>query len=168
MLYNILKLEVGLIFLSINKMENKKAFTLIEILLVIGIIILLAGAIIVAVNPGRQFAKARNTKRKTDTTAILNAIVQNMVDNQGSWKCNAVPSLPTTTTVIATPGGVDLAPCLVPNYLPKMPLDPQQGTQDQATGAYNSGYNLRYDPATGRIEVCAPYAELDEQICTQK
>jgi len=149
-------------------MKNKKAFTLIEVLLVIGIIILLAGAIIVAVNPGRQFAKARNTQRKTDTTAILNAIVQVMVDNQGSWKCNAAPSLPTTTTVIATPGGVDLKPCLVPDYLPKMPLDPQQGTENTTTGAYNTGYNIRYDSTTGRIEICAPYAELGETICTQK
>ena len=149
-------------------MKNKKAFTLIEILLVIGIIILLAGAIIVAVNPGRQFAKARNAQRRTDTTALLNAIVQVIVDNQGAWKCNAAPSLPTTTTVIATPGGIDLQPCLVPNYLPRMPLDPQRGTFDTTTGAYNTQYNIRYDEATGRIEICAPYAELGETICAQK
>ncbi len=146
----------------------KKAFTLIEVLLVIGIIILLAGAIIVAVNPGRQFAKARNTQRKTDTTALLNAIVQVMVDNQGAWKCNSAPELPTATTPIATPGGVDLEPCLVPTYLPRIPLDPQQGNYNTATGAYNTGYNLRYYPDTGRIEVCAPYAELNEIICTTK
>ncbi|MEM5881784.1 MAG: prepilin-type N-terminal cleavage/methylation domain-containing protein [Candidatus Aenigmatarchaeota archaeon] len=149
-------------------MKNKKAFTLIEVLLVIGIIILLAGAIIVAVNPGRQFAKARNTQRKTDTTAILNAIVQNMVDNQGAWKCDAVPELPSSTTLIATPGGVDLASCLVPTYLPRMPLDPQRGTINTTTGEYNTQYNIRYDPASGRLEVCAPYAELGETICTSK
>lgn len=129
---------------------------------------LLAGAIIVAINPGRQFAKARNTQRRTDTSAILNAIVQRMVDNQGAWKCDAVPELPSSTTPIATPGGVDLASCLAPTYLPRMPLDPQQGTSNTTTGAYNTGYNLRYDPNSGRLEVCAPYAELGEVICTTK
>lgn len=141
----------------------KKAFTLIEVLLVIGIIILLAGAIIVAVNPGRQFAKARNTQRKTDTTAILNAIVQVMVDNQGAWKCNAAPELPTTTTPIGSgAGAVNLEPCLVPTYLPRMPMDPQYGTTT------NTGYNLSYETSTGRITVCAPNAELNEVICTTK
>lgn len=149
-------------------MKNKKAFTLIEVLLVIGIIILLAGAIIVAINPGRQFAKARNTQRKTDTSAILSAIVQNMVDNQGAWKCNAVPSLPTTTTLIAKPGGVDLEACLVPTYLSKIPIDPQRGFYNTTTGEYNTQYNITYNESTGRIEVCAPYAELNEIICTTK
>lgn len=148
--------------------QTKKAFTLIEVLLVIGIIILLAGAIIVAVNPGRQFAKARNTQRKTDTTAILNAIVQLMVDNQGAWKCPSVPELPSSATMIATPGGIDLEPCLVPTYLPRMPLDPQQGTYNTTTGAYNTGYNLSYNSSTGRMQVCAPYAELNEVICTTR
>ncbi len=145
----------------------KKAFTLIEVLLVIGIIILLAGAIIVAVNPGRQFAKARNTQRATDVNAIYSAVLQVMTDNQGSWKCTAVPDLPTVTTMIATPGGVDLMTCLVPTYLPKIPLDPQRGTFDSTTGAYNTGYNIKYDATSGRITVCAPYAEINQTICRE-
>lgn len=149
-------------------MKYKKAFTLIEVLLVIGIIILLAGAIIVAVNPGRQFAKARNAKRTTDVNGILSAIVQNMTDNQGAWRCTTTPELPSSTTPIAKPGGVDLIPCIVPTYISQIPLDPQRGSYDEATGNYNTGYNIRYDPTSGRIEICAPYAELNEVICTTK
>ena len=53
-----------------------KGFTLIEILIVIGIIAILSSIVIIAVNPARQFAQARDTKRQSDVNAILNAVYQ--------------------------------------------------------------------------------------------
>ncbi|GBD34442.1 hypothetical protein HRbin35_00162 [bacterium HR35] len=153
-------------------MSSKKAFTLIEILLVIGIIVLLAGAVIVAINPGRQFAKARNTQRTTDVNAILSGILQVMTDNQGRWSCPGSTyystSLPpmVTTTIVATSETatteINLS-CLVPNYLPRLPIDPSLPTSSLSTG-----YTLFYNTSTGRISVCAPNAELNETICTQR
>ena len=152
---------------------NKKhrGFTLIEILLVIGIIVLLAGAVIVAINPGRQFAKARNTQRVTDTNAILSAMIQIMTDNQGRWNCPGstyyATSLPATTAAIVTvtetdPTQINLS-CLAPNYVPQVPIDPSLPTNSS-----NTGYTLIYATSTGRITVCAPNAELGETICTQR
>lgn len=152
-------------------MKDKKAFTLIEILLVIGIIVLLAGAVIVAINPGRQFAKARNTQRTTDVNAILSGIVQIMTDNQGRWSCSGSvyysTSLPEATVTIvsdteSTSTQINLS-CLTPNYLPKVPVDPSQ-----PSGATNTAYTLQYTTSSGRITVCAPNAELNETICTQR
>lgn len=154
--------------------KKRQAFTLIEILLVIGIIVILAGAIIVAVNPGRQFSKTRNTQRHTDTNAILSAIVQNMTDNQGRWSCpgsiNYSTSLPpdTVTTTIVTESEADPVnqinlSCLAPTYVTKVPVDPSL-----PSNSTNTGYQLHYSTSTGRITVCAPNAELNETICTQR
>jgi len=56
-------------------MKNKKSgFTLLEILLVVGIIAILAGITIVAINPSKQLAQVRNTERKSDIKQIANAI----------------------------------------------------------------------------------------------
>ncbi len=51
-------------------MKNK-AFTLIELLIVIGIIAILAAAVIVAINPGRQFAQARDGYQKKTYKYII-------------------------------------------------------------------------------------------------
>ena len=43
--------------------SKKKGFTLIEILVVIGIMAVLATIVIIAINPAKQFAQARNADR---------------------------------------------------------------------------------------------------------
>ncbi len=148
---------------------SKGGFTLIEILLVMGIIAILAAVVIVAINPARQFAQARNSQRTSNVFSILNAVSQNMTDNQGVFSCPAAGAIPTTATVIKSSGGYDVANCLVPTYLPAMSFDPSmQGAHFTSGTDYDTGYTIVKDSTTGRITVAAPEAlnpsELNKTI----
>lgn len=56
------------------KHRKSSGFTLIELLIVISIIGIVAGAIIVTINPLTQMQKARNAQRKADLRTMANAV----------------------------------------------------------------------------------------------
>jgi type IV pilus assembly protein PilA len=154
-------------FIEVTK--SKKAFTLIEVLIVLTIITILAAIIIIAVNPARQFAQARNTQRWSGVNAILNAIQQNAADNAGNFNfddCGA-SSFPSSATNVGdnspAVGDLDLCDCLVPTYVAEMPVDPTDGSYTDCAD-YNTAYSVHEDATTGRIVVSAPSADLSESI----
>jgi type IV pilus assembly protein PilA len=129
---------------------------LIEILVVIGIIAILAAIVIIAINPSRQFAQARESQRVSNVDSILDAIGQRMADNKGIFAASSsCPLLGTATSSIdGGPGGsgLDLATnCLVPTYIASLPSDPSGPTPP------STGYTVSVD-SNGRTMVCAPLA----------
>ncbi len=130
--------------------KNKRGFTLIEMLIVIGLIAHLATAVLVAVNPARQFKFARDTERKAHLATILNALGQNLAEHHGIFTCSgSSTALPSTALYITSvPGGssFDLAPCLVPEYLAKMPVDPGLPNAHYVSVTdYDTGYTIAQD-----------------------
>ncbi len=149
---------------------SKSGFTLLEILLVVGIIAILAGIVIVAINPSKQIATVRNTQRQSDIKQINSALQQYFIDH-GSYPPSILDA--TTLTEICdtddapAPSGVtctnlvDLS-VLVPTYLAAIPKDPNATTTNYA------GYKVIKGPTTGLISLGAPLAELGQSIVLGK
>ena len=117
-------------------------------LLVIAIIAILAGIVIVAINPGRQLAQARNAQRASDLRALHSAVQQYYIDNK-AWPTTTMPSdLTEVCDVDGNPlGCLDLSN-LVPNYLPAIPTDPQ--------ATVGTNYQIAINPTSNTPELTAP------------
>jgi type IV pilus assembly protein PilA len=155
-----------------KKVSVKRGFTLLEILLVVGIIAILAGIVILAINPTKQLGDARNAQRRSDVLTILNAIYQYSIDQNG-----VIPATITSTATCGLGSGievgngatgasyVDLYTTLIngaasSTYLVAIPHDP---LATSSADNYGSGYGV-VKTSSGRVTVCAPLAESNVTI----
>lgn len=147
-------------------MSQPNGFTLIELLVVIGILAILLTIVLIAINPARQFAQANNTQRRSDVTAVLNAIHQYAADNSGELP-TGVPTAGETAEISLAGTGVAFCNALVPTYLAALPRDPLGGTFVDCNN-YDSNFQISASiPVVGstpRVTVSAPNAELDAII----
>ena len=143
---------------------NKKAFTLIELLIVIAIIAIIAAVVFVALDPLTRFQDARDSQRWSDVTGVLSAIKIDQVDNGGSYlssinsaSIGATLMIGTTgaagtCTATTTSGNVDISGLVTEGYLGKVPYDPNNGSDGE------TDYYL-YKDSTGIIKIGSCEAE---------
>ncbi len=127
-------------------MKKPNAFTLIELLIVIGIIAILAAAVIVAINPQRQFAQARDATRSSHINSLSNSLLSYQVSHAGGWGSitlsEELKEICNTNEVdpVNCEGLIDLSSLVNGGYLNKIPVDPQ--ATGIGTGYFISKYNI--------------------------
>lgn len=154
-----------------NVQKSKKGFTLIELIIVIAIIAIIVAAVFVAMDPVKRLNASRNSTRRTDVTAIAQAIqvystdtlagggsLAHGIDTDGNtWQqigtaaagCNDVCGSVTPAaaciplTVLVTPG----------NYLPRIPSDPTTGTDAETR------YVVNISNGATVVRACDPQGE---------
>ncbi|KKR21910.1 MAG: hypothetical protein UT50_C0002G0001 [Candidatus Moranbacteria bacterium GW2011_GWA2_39_41] len=162
-------------------MQNKKralnlasnqGFTLVELLLVIGIIATLAVVVFVALDPAKRFADARNARRTSDLETILSAVHQHVIDSKGSFpdgldnvERQIVTSLDTCdigTGGCGASGTVDCIDLRTPleKYLKAIPFDPSASID-------HSHYTIMKD-VNGIVTVRACDAEGETEIVVSR
>ena len=145
--------------MSTNNLKSRKGFIVLEMLLVVAFIAILAGIVIIAINPNKQLGDTRNAQRRVDVNTILNAVYQYTIDNNGT--------LPTTITTTATEicnntgsctSLIDLSVLTASEkYIVSIPLEPQK------TNALGVGYMIKKS-ANGRVTVEAQFEEQGATI----
>lgn len=131
-------------FMLMKQKKSLQGFTLIEILLVIGIIAVLATVVIVALDPAKRFADAKDARRLSDIQSILSAVQQYIVDNKGTLPSGLDSSerqIGTAPSGCSISGncGVTVDACIdmsatssLGHYLKSLPYDPNV-TSDATT-----------------------------------
>lgn len=144
------------------KVKAKKAgFTLIELLIVIAILGVLAAAVLVAINPGKRSAQARDAIRKSNLSSLSRALDTYFVDHlvypssgcissygNPAWRCWWDE---TFAGYIFGPTGS--------GYVKKMPLDPKN--LDAGTACSNTLTTDRLYAYYGGGQSAALYGRLE-------
>lgn len=121
-----------------------KAFTLLEILLVVAAIAILAGIVILAINPSKQLEDTNNSRRVADVRTISDSLYEYAIDHSGEFPegIDETPRMLGTDTddcrvyindILGETANecLDIKEYIAPVYTADIPYDPVIGSKEK-------------------------------------
>jgi prepilin-type N-terminal cleavage/methylation domain-containing protein len=110
-------------------MNKQRGFTLVELLVVIAIIAVLAGAVLLAINPLSMLQKSRDAKRLSDLETVSKAIALAMTEGEVTLtEQGPFTSVAPSSQAVDGTGWVKFTPKTVgvglAKWIPALPVDP--------------------------------------------
>jgi len=135
---------------SFNIKNNSSGFTLLESLIVVGIIVILGGAVITGVNPVRQISNTRNAQRVSAVANIQGAINSYAIDTFGGYP----EGIDNTIRMIGT-AEIGCAVMCGPGFDQPIPPPPVRSFSDDTQGEFASGTNgnTEWSSANGTLRL---------------
>ena len=151
----------------------KRAFTLIELLLVVGIVGILASIVIAFIRPKDVFDSAHDLERQEHIRSILNGIQQFNIEYTSWPKLSEVGTIESEALEICVASGATLSffceffppkkvylGDIIPEQLPTIPRDPDHNIKENPHG---TSYFIHKDE-NNRIYISAPLGKDGQGI----
>ena len=164
------------------KKENFKknytnGFTLVELLIVIAVLAILAGIVMVALNPKVRFEDSRNARRVSDVEAVIGAIKMFQVDNGGDYIANLEDATADmyyqiglgsncndtcmSGNIVMQADCLDVEELTDEGYLPAVPVDPGNNAATEDETRY---YIVKKSTGTVEVGACSPELGSNTEI----